>query len=75
MLQVNIHEAKTNLSKLIEKTIKGEEIIIAKSNKPIAKLVKIESEKVSRVIGKGKGKIVIADDFDEIPEGFEDYIK
>jgi prevent-host-death family protein len=42
MYQVNIHEAKTNLSKLIKKVVNGEEVIIAKGNKPIVKLVYIK---------------------------------
>lgn len=60
----NIHEAKTQFSKLIESAINGEETIIAKSGKPVAKLVPISSEKPKRQLGVLKGKIKIADDFD-----------
>lgn len=61
---VNIHEAKTQFSKLVESAINGEETIIAKSGKPVAKLVPISLEKPKRRLGVLKGKIKIADDFD-----------
>ena len=64
MHKVNIHEAKTHFSKLVESAIKGEETIIAKSGKPVAKLVPISSKKPKRRLGVLKGKIKIADDFD-----------
>ncbi|MBD3376030.1 type II toxin-antitoxin system prevent-host-death family antitoxin [candidate division KSB1 bacterium] len=65
MIQVNIHEAKTNFSRLIAKVAEGEEIIIAKSNKPVAKLVQISPPTQSRKLGSAKGKIRMAEDFDE----------
>lgn len=65
--QVNIHEAKTNLSKLIELAKKGEEVIIAKNGKPEARLTAYEPEPKSW-IGMDAGKIWIAEDFDEWPE-------
>jgi prevent-host-death family protein len=61
---VNIHEAKTNFSKLIDAVAKGEEIVIAKAGKPAARLVPIVAAKVRRVPGSQAGKIKIADDFD-----------
>ncbi|KIC70943.1 type II toxin-antitoxin system Phd/YefM family antitoxin [Candidatus Protochlamydia amoebophila] len=61
---VNIHEAKTQFSKLVESAMNGEETIIAKSGKPVARLVPISSEKPKRRLGVLKGKIKIADDFD-----------
>lgn len=61
---VNIHEAKTHFSKLVESAINGEETIIAKSGKPVAKLVPISLEKSKRRLGVLKGKIKIDDDFD-----------
>ncbi len=65
MQQVNIHRAKTQLSKLIEAAAQGEEIIIAKSGKPIARLVRLDQpEQKPRRPGALKGKIWIADDFD-----------
>lgn len=65
MSQVNIHEAKTHLSRLVEKAAKGEEIVIAKAGKPKAKLVPITKPGAGkRKPGRLKGKIWIADDFD-----------
>jgi prevent-host-death family protein len=61
---VNIHEAKTQFSKLVESAMNGEETIIAKAGKPVAKLVPISLEKPKRRLGVLKGKIKIADDFD-----------
>lgn len=69
MIIVNIHEAKTNLSKLIEKTSKGEEVIIAKAGKPVARLVAHKQKLEPRKLGLWKGKVWIPDDFnDEDPE-------
>lgn len=62
---VNIHEAKTNLSKLIAKTQKGEEVIIGKAGKPVAKLVEYKKKPVKRKFGALKGKIWVSDDFDD----------
>lgn len=61
---VNIHEAKTQFSKLVESAMNGKETIIAKSGKPVAKLVPISSGKPKRRLGMLKGKIKIAEDFD-----------
>jgi prevent-host-death family protein len=64
---VNMHEAKSTLSKLVEKVAAGEEVVIAKAGKPVAKLVKYE-QKEKRKLGGLEGKIWIADDFDETDE-------
>jgi len=64
----NIHEAKTNLSKLIEKTSKGEEVIIAKAGKPVAKLSSYKEQLKPRKFGLWKGKVWISDDFDDEDE-------
>lgn len=70
MQQVNIHQAKTQLSKLIDAVTEGEEIVIAKSGKPLVKLVRIEeADKKPRKPGALKGKIWIANDFDEPLDG------
>ena len=63
-IQVNIYEAKTKFSKLIGQAIAGQEIIIAKSGKPVAKIVPFEKPAQDRVPGSAQGKITIADDFD-----------
>ena len=75
MLQVNVHEAKTNLSKLIQKVVDGEEVVIAKGNLPIIKLVLIENLKPQRRLGTAKGKVKIANDFDAPLEDFKEYMQ
>jgi len=63
--QVNMHEAKTHLSRLVDEAAAGQEIIIARSGRPVARLVAIEKEALKpREFGRMKGKIWIADDFD-----------
>lgn len=64
MRQINIHEAKTHLSRLVEDVVRGDEIVIAKAGKPVARLVGIETDHAPRRRGLLKGKIWIADDFD-----------
>ncbi len=64
----NISEAKAQLSALIEKVLAGEEVIIGKAGKPVAKLVRYERSEKSRRPGALKGQIRIAEDFDELPE-------
>jgi prevent-host-death family protein len=64
MIQINIHEAKTQLSKLVEEAAQGEEIIIAKAGKPIARLVPLATHACKpRIPGGMKGQIWLADDF------------
>jgi prevent-host-death family protein len=74
MYQVNIHEAKTHFSKLLRDVQNGNEVIIAKGNKPIAKLVSIQKSNRKRKIGTAKGKVRIADDFDAPLDDFKDYM-
>jgi prevent-host-death family protein len=62
--QVNIHEAKTHLSRLVDDVATGEEIVIAKTGKTVAKLVPIASNLEPRNLGSMRGKIWMADDFD-----------
>ncbi|MBT2794575.1 type II toxin-antitoxin system Phd/YefM family antitoxin [Paraburkholderia strydomiana] len=64
MQTVNIHEAKTQFSRLVDAAASGEEIVIAKAGKPVARLVSMERAKVTRRFGGLKGKVRIADDFD-----------
>lgn len=63
-MEVNVHEAKTNFSKLLQRVAAGEEIIIAKAGVPVAKLVAVEPKKGKRKLGIDEGRIFIADDFD-----------
>lgn len=75
MNHFNIHEAKAQLSRLVEKAMLGEEVIIAKRNKPVAKLVAIHPPKQPRKPGSARDKLIyIAPDFDETPEDFKDYM-
>lgn len=76
MEQVNIHAAKTNLSRLVDEVAGGAEIVIAKNGKPMAKLVPYKTAKPARRPGFLKGRIKIAGDFDaplskELLDSFE----
>ncbi len=62
---VNLYEAKTHLSELVERAAAGEEITIAKAGKPRARLVPLQEERTPRQPGALKGQIWIADDFDD----------
>jgi prevent-host-death family protein len=64
MQTVNIHEAKTNFSRLVDAAASGEEIIIAKAGVPTARLVPMQQDRIPRRFGSLKGKIRIAEDFD-----------
>lgn len=65
MSQVNIHEAKTHLSRLVKEAAKGREIVIAIAGKPTARLMPLEAAPTKkRKPGRLKGKIRITDDFD-----------
>jgi prevent-host-death family protein len=75
MKTVNIHAAKTHLSALVEEAASGEEIIIARAGKPVARLMPLAKPAFSRAYGALKGKIHMLDDFDaplppEIAKGF-----
>ena len=61
---INIHEAKTHLSRLVERASAGEEIIIAKAGKPMARLVPLATAVKPKKLGLLRGKIGIAEDFD-----------
>jgi len=72
-MEVNIHEAKTHLSRLLERVAMGEEVIIAKAGTPVAKLVPIGSKSKTRKLGSAKGEFVVPDDFNApLPAEIED---
>lgn len=74
MSQYNIAEAKAQLSELTRRALAGEEVIIARDNKPLVRLIPVHTLKGTRKPGSGKGQLLwMAPDFDAIPEGFEDY--
>ena len=64
MKSVNIHEAKTNLSKLVAKAAKGEPFVIAKAGKPMARLMPLSEPPRAKKLGLLKGRIHIGKDFD-----------
>jgi prevent-host-death family protein len=72
---VNMHQAKSSLSRLVERALGGEEIVIARNGEPLVKLVPVPKERKPRVPGRGKGKIWISPEFEfndeEITELFE----
>lgn len=65
---INIHEAKTHFSRLIEEVSHGKEVIIGKAGKPIAKLVPFEIKQTPRQPGYWRGKVIIKKDFDKLPK-------
>lgn len=73
-VQVNIHEAKTNLSRLIQEAIDGKEVIIARGSKPVVRLEVVPEMRRRRKIGNAKGLILsMSDDFDEPLDDFREY--
>ena len=68
--KINIHEAKTHLSRLIEDVASGNEVLIAKGGRPMARLVPLGRDDSPRRPGLLKGKLRIADDFDSAEAGF-----
>lgn len=76
MTEVNIHEAKTHLSRLLQRVLMGEEILIAKAGRPVAKLVPYREGGRDRTPGLDRGLFVVPEDFnaplpEEVQRGFE----
>jgi prevent-host-death family protein len=65
---VNVYDAKTQLSQLLNRVEQGEEIVIARNGRPVARLAPLTARQPDRVPGLWKGRITIADDFDEFTE-------
>lgn len=74
MATFNVADAKARFSELIAKAMVGEEVVIARDNKPLVRLVPLARPGKRRVSGSAKGQIVIAPDFDTTPEDFKDYV-
>jgi prevent-host-death family protein len=69
MKTINIHEAKTHLSRLLKRVAAGEDVVISKAGRPIARLVPVAPPAAERVLGSEKGKFVVPSDFtDPLPE-------
>jgi len=67
-----MHEAKTHLSRLVERVEAGEEITIARAGRPVARLVPLDPPGEPRRLGVWKGKVRVADDFDQTPQDIID---
>ena len=65
MKSVNVHEAKTNLSELLKKVEAGEEIVIARAGKPVARLVPASGVRSKRTLGTARGLVTMSDDFND----------
>jgi prevent-host-death family protein len=63
-MEVNIHEAKTHLSRLLQRVAEGEEVTIARAGVPVARLVAVEHKSKTRPLGFARGQVSVADDFD-----------
>jgi prevent-host-death family protein len=75
MPQFNIAEAKSHFSELVQKAMLGEEVVIARDNKPLLRLVPLNENKKKRSPGSAKGKILyMAPDFDATPSDFNEYL-
>ena len=77
MESINVHEAKTHLSRLLERVERGEEIVLSRAGKPIARLVRFETPaRPERQGGRLSGQIWISDDFDApLPEEIQKYFE
>jgi prevent-host-death family protein len=64
---VNVYEAKTQLSKLIDRAMAGEDVVISRSGKPMVRLVPVPAPPSRRAPGSARGQIRMAPDFDELP--------
>ena len=62
---VNLYDAKTNLSNLVERAARGEEIVIAKAGRPLARLVPLEKRNAPRELGFLAGQVIVGPDFDD----------
>lgn len=65
---VNMHQAKSSLSRLVERALAGEDVVIARNGEPLVRLVPLSKKREPRVPGRSKGKAWIAPDFDRISE-------
>jgi len=73
MAQIGMHEAKTKLSQLVQRAEAGEEIVIARNGKPVARLVPVtRANSLAELRGVWRGQVRMADDFDELPDDIAD---
>ena len=74
MREVNLHHAKTHLSRLVNEALAGEEVIIARAGIPLVRLAPLDPPKRKRVLGMDQGKIWMSDDFTEAMPELEEMI-
>ncbi len=74
MQQINVEEASKHLPDLIEAALRGEEIVIAKDDRPVVKLTPVSPTKRRPQFGSAKGLVTISEDFDDPIEDFKDYM-
>ncbi|MFD5765646.1 type II toxin-antitoxin system Phd/YefM family antitoxin [Streptomyces sp. NPDC127049] len=70
--QYNVHDAKTHFSKILEAVATGEEVIISKAGEPVAKVIPLAGKVHRTDDGSLRGRIKLSDDFDELPEGWDE---
>ena len=75
MAQFNVAEAKARFSDIVQKAVSGEEVVIAKDNRPLLRLVPLAASGGRRKPGSARGRVWMAPDFDRTPEDFEDYVR
>jgi len=75
MPQFNVAEAKARFSELVQKAVSGEEVVIARDNRPLLRLVPLGATRGARKPGSAKGRIWMAPGFDRTPEDFEAYVR
>jgi prevent-host-death family protein len=73
MTTVNIHQAKTHLSRLVDEAVAGGEVVIARANRPLVRLVPVAESRVERRLDTAAGQVRIAEDFDAPLEDFDGY--
>ena len=74
MSKISMWDAKTNLSKLIQDALNGKEVIISNRDKPLVRLVPVETRSSKNLLGLFQGKIWMSKDFNTLPEGFQEYV-
>jgi prevent-host-death family protein len=71
---VKVHEAKTHFSRLLTLVEGGDEVVVKRGDKPVARIIPYQERAEVRTPGRWRGRIWIADDFDEIPPEFDEYL-
>ncbi len=74
MAEFGVHEAKTHFSKLLERALAGEDIVITRSGEPLIKLVPVQRKRKPN-FGFAAGTVYMADDFDVLPDEFMDHFR